>query len=182
MGGRQSLKAAVTSNAAPGANPRCGDVPVRVIHTVPAIAEEASGPSYSVVRLCESLIAQGEDVTLAALDWAPLAAPPPFLKAFPLGLGPRRLGRSPAMARWLDSQAAAGKVALIRNHSLWMMPNVYPGRTASRYAIPYIVSPRGTLSAWAMQSGSSVKRLFWPLLQRPSLSAVTCFHATAQSE
>lgn len=34
---------------------------MRVIHIVPAIAEEASGPSYSVVRLCESLIAQGQE-------------------------------------------------------------------------------------------------------------------------
>jgi len=153
-----------------------------LIHTVPAIAEEASGPSYSVVRLCESLIEQGRPITLAALDWAPVPSAPTFYRSFPLGFGPRRLGRSPAMARWLDSQAAAGEVALIHNHSLWMMPNVYPGRTAGRYAIPYVVSPRGTLSAWAMNSGSSVKRLFWSLVQRPALSAVSCFHATAQSE
>ena len=32
------------------------DAWMRVIHVVPAISEEASGPSYSVVRLCESLI------------------------------------------------------------------------------------------------------------------------------
>lgn len=153
-----------------------------VIHNVPAIAEEASGPSYSVVRLCESLVDQGQSVKLAALDWALVPSAPTFYRPFPLGVGPRRLGRSPAMARWLDNQASAGEVALIHNHSLWMMPNVYPGRTAGRYTIPYVVSPRGTLSAWAMQSGSAFKRFFWPLVQRPSLSAVTCFHATAQSE
>jgi len=45
----------------------------RVIHIVPAISEEASGPSYSVVRLCESLI---------TLDWTPMPSPPVFLKAF----------------------------------------------------------------------------------------------------
>lgn len=41
----------------------------RAIHTFPATLKEASGPSYSVVRLCESLIAGGgEDVTSIALD------------------------------------------------------------------------------------------------------------------
>lgn len=155
---------------------------MRIIHTVPAIAEEASGPSYSVVRLCQSLIEQGQDVTLAALDWAPLPAPPPFLKIFPLGLGPRRLGRSPGMKRWLAETVQAGAVDLIHNHSLWMMPNVYPGEVARRQGMPLVVSPRGTLSAWAMSSGSTIKRVFWTLVQKPALTATTCFHATAASE
>lgn len=155
---------------------------MHVIHVVPAITNEASGPSYSVVRLSESLIAQGQDVRLAALNWAPMPSPPQFLKAFPLGLGPRRLGRSPEMRRWLSENAASRSVDLIHNHSLWMMPNVYPGQVAARYGIPLMVSPRGTLSEWAMQSGSSIKRVFWPLMQRPALRSTTCFHATAGSE
>lgn len=155
---------------------------MRVVHIVPAINEEASGPSYSVVRFCESLTEQGIQVTLAALDWAPLSTSPNFLKTFPLGFGPRRLGLSPTMARWLKSQVVSNQVLILHNHSLWMAPNVYPGCIAKRYSIPYIVSPHGTLSEWAMRSGSKVKRLFWPLVQKPSLLAVSCFHATSQSE
>jgi glycosyltransferase involved in cell wall biosynthesis len=155
---------------------------MRVINVVPAISNEASGPSYSVVRLCESLIEVGTEVTLAALDWGPMDKTPVFLRTFPLGIGPRRLGRSPAMSRWLDVEARSGRAALLHNHSLWMMPNVYSGHTAHRFNLPYVVSPRGTLSAWAMQSGSKFKKLFWPLIQRPALEAVTCFHATAASE
>jgi glycosyltransferase involved in cell wall biosynthesis len=63
-----------------------------------------------------------------------------------------------------------------------MMPNVYPGQAAKKHDIPYVVSPRGTLSEWAMASGSSIKRIYWPLVQRPSLEETTCFHATAESE
>jgi glycosyltransferase involved in cell wall biosynthesis len=63
-----------------------------------------------------------------------------------------------------------------------MMPNVYPGQAARRHRLPLVVSPRGTLSAWAFSSGSRIKRLFWPALQRPALAATSCFHATAQSE
>ncbi len=154
---------------------------MKIIQVVPSIAEEASGPTYSVVRLCESLIEQGLQVTLAALD-SPVPSLLPFLKNFPIGLGPRRLGSSPAMRRWLDEQVQAGQVDVLHNHSLWMLPNVYPGQVARRHGVPLIVAPHGTLSVWAKQSGSKLKHLFWPLLQRPALTATTCFHATSMSE
>ena len=153
-----------------------------LIHVVPSIAEEASGPSYSVTRLCAELAAQRQEVTLAALDWEHVVSPPAFLKTFPLGIGPRRLGRSPAMRRWLVSEAEKGAVDLIHNHSLWMMPNVYPGWASRRSGAPLIVSPRGALSEWAFASGSKIKKAFWPLLQKPALRATACFHATADSE
>jgi glycosyltransferase involved in cell wall biosynthesis len=86
------------------------------------------------------------------------------------------------MKRWLVGQAQSRSVDLIHNHSLWMMPNVYPGQVARRFGIPSVVSPRGTLSEWAIQSSSSIKRVFWPLLQAPALAATACFHATAESE
>jgi glycosyltransferase involved in cell wall biosynthesis len=156
--------------------------PKRAIHVVPSISNEASGPSYSVVRLCQSLIAHGEDITLATLDVPTVTSPPPFLRTFRLGMGPLRLGRSPPMKRWLASRSQSHSVDLLHNHSLWMMPNVYPGLVAKRYGIPLVVSPRGTLSEWAIQSGSALKRAFWPLLQKPALAATSCFHATSPSE
>jgi glycosyltransferase involved in cell wall biosynthesis len=155
---------------------------MRVIQVVPAIAEEASGPSYSVVRLCESLIDQGQEVTLAALDWAPMPSPQPFLKTFPLGWGPRRLGRSPTMRRWLEEQVRSNSVDLLHNHGMWMMNAVYPGRAARNGNINLVVSPRGAFSAWAMQYGSIMKNSFWSFLQRPALENAACFHATAVSE
>lgn len=144
--------------------------------------EEASGPSYSVVRLCESEIALGVQLSLAALDGGPVTAPPSFLKTFHYGLGLRKLGRSPEMYKWLKSQATEGKVDLIHNHSLWMMPNVYPGLVSRASGVPLVLAPRGTLSRWAMQSGSLIKKVFWPLVQRPVLQNTVCFHATAHSE
>lgn len=153
-----------------------------IVHTVNAIAAEASGPSYSVRRLCESLQALGENVTLATLDWAPVASSPAFLRMFSLGLGPRRIGRSPLMARWLREQAALGQLKLLHMHGLWMMPSVYPGQVAREYGIPLIAAPRGTLSDYAFRSGSVAKRVFWPLQQRPALVAAACFHATAEAE
>lgn len=155
---------------------------LRLVHIVSSVAEEASGPTYSVVRLCDSLAGEGSDVRLLTLDWAPGAISPRYAESFKMGFGPRRLGRSPAMRRWLARQAAAGSIDVIHAHGLWMMPNVYPGWIAARHGIPLVVSPRGCFTNYAMASGSMVKKLFWPLVQKPALAAVTCFHATAESE
>ena len=155
---------------------------MKIIHTIPTINEEASGPSYSVVRLCEAEIDLGAQVSLTAIDSNPTVSHASFLQVFPYGLGPKKLGRSPEMYAWLKLQTKEKKVDLIHNHSLWMMPNVYPKEICQRAGVPLIISPRGTLSDWAMQSGSVIKKLFWPLVQRPVLSSAACFHATAYSE
>jgi len=155
---------------------------MRVIHVVPAIAEEASGPSYSVVRLCQSLIEAGEDLTLATLDWSPLSSRPAFVKAFPLGIGPRRLGRSPEMSRWLMRETATGRVDVVHSHGMWQMNAIYPARAVRGRKTRLVVSPRGAFSRWAMNHGSGLKRIFWPLLQRPALMQAACFHATAEAE
>ena len=153
-----------------------------ICHVVPAISEEASGPAYTVRRLCEALLTERREVELAALDWSPMASPPDFLRRFPLGIGPARLGRSPAMYRWLEAEARSGRMRILHNHSLWMMPNVYPGWLSRKYGVPQVVAPRGALSEWAMASGSPVKSLFWRTMQRPALAAASCFHATSASE
>lgn len=155
---------------------------MRVLQVVPSVAHESSGVTYVVMSLCDSLISNGLTIWLAALDSETMKVRPAFLNTYPLGRAPRRLGSSPAMRRWLQKEVAADNIDLIHNHGLWMMPNVYTGQVAKRSGKILMVSPHGALSAWAMQSGSFVKRLFWPLLQRPALDAVTCFHATSQAE
>ena len=153
-----------------------------IVHVVSSVARESSGPSYSVVRLCETLLAQGEHVTLATLDAGVQTELPPFVHPFPRGGGPRRLGRSPALKRWLEQQAATDRVAVIHGHGLWKMNAVYPAWAVRKGRAKLMTSPRGTLSPWAMRFGSPAKRLFWPLLQRPALERAACFHATAESE
>src|SRR5439155_27293550 len=86
---------------------------MNLIHVVPAVTVQASGPSYAVTRLCESLCRQGAVVTLAALDWTPGAADRPYLKTFPLAWGPRPLGGCPCMNCWLHERVAAGAIDIV---------------------------------------------------------------------
>ncbi len=154
---------------------------MKAVHIVPAITEEASGPSYSVPRLCHALLDQGVDVTLLSLDWDGKGARHDFQKTFPLGHLPGRLGSSPKMYQWLRGQAA-GSAAIFHTHGMWQFNALYPAWVTRRSHCKLVVSPRGALSPWALANGSRAKRLFWPLLQRPALEAAACFHATAESE
>ena len=155
---------------------------VRLIHIIPAISEEASGPSYSVVRLCESLIEAGEDVTLAAMDVPPRPPSRDYLRLFPVGVGPLRIGRSPELYRWLQSEAASTRVDVLHSHGMWQMNAIYASWVSRQQQTRLVISPRGAFSRWAMAHGSPVKRVFWPLLQRPAVKSAACFHATGAAE
>jgi glycosyltransferase involved in cell wall biosynthesis len=155
---------------------------MRTIHVVPSISNESSGPSYSVVNLCRSLLESDVATTLVTLEGPDSSNKSAMIKSFPVTGYPARLGRSPQMRDWLAKVAKDGSIDIMHNHSLWMMPNVYSCKAVKDTKVPLIVSPRGTLSERAMSNGSKVKKAFWPLFQRPVLDQVTCFHATAMSE
>ena len=152
-----------------------------IVHVVSSVANESSGPSYSVVRLCESMIAAGADVELATMDGGQDGPAPAFLRRFPPAT-PRRMGRSPALRHWLDAQVRGGRAGIVHAHGLWHLSVIYPAWAARSGLTRLIVSPRGALSRWAMRHGPAAKPLFWAALQRPALRKAVCFHATAEPE
>lgn len=156
---------------------------MKVTHTIPSIVNKLNGPSYSVTRLCEALKVLGCEVILASLSANKDFHESGFIKYFSRGFLPARLGSSPELRKWLELQARDQAVDLLHNHSLWMMPNVYPGWVAKKHQLPLVTSPRGTLSPRAMNSGLKyLKKVFWMLIQKPALLGTTCFHATSMAE
>lgn len=157
---------------------------IKIIHTMPDIDSEASGPSYCVTRLCESIIkTKGRnDIELKLALTGSNNNEKSYINTFPRVHWPNRLAFSPKMYMWLKKQVSTKSVDIVHNHSMWMMPNVYPGWATKKSNCKYVVSPHGTFSKWAMASGSRAKKIFWPLLQRPSITHACCFHATCVSE
>ncbi len=155
-----------------------------IIHSIPSIAKEDSGPTYSVVRLCEQLIATSRvSLKLVGLDWDKNSSSTiPFFLSFPLGVGGNRLGRSPLMLKAMHQWAMDGDIALLHAHGMWQMNALYPAWVARKFQIPLVFSPRGSLSTWALNNGSILKRVFWPFFQKPALNDVACFHATSNME
>jgi glycosyltransferase involved in cell wall biosynthesis len=155
---------------------------MRVIQIIPAMAEESSGPSYTVRRLNDSLRESGCGSEIAALDWPGSPRDAPAVSYFAMDFGPPRLGMSRAMRRWIEGGCRRGSIDLLHNHGMWQMNSLYAANSGSRHAVPVVQSPRGALSSWALGQGSRAKRIFWPLFQRRALERASCFHATAQSE
>jgi len=104
------------------------------------------------------------------------------LRTFPRRASLHRLGRSPEMLRWLRAEAGSDAVDIVHNHSIWMMPNVYPGWATKGTSIPLVISPRGTFSEWAMGHSRAIKFLFWHGVQKRAIDHAALFHATAESE
>lgn len=151
---------------------------MRVAHVVPNIDREATGPAYSVPALCDALARGGAEVSLHVL------APAPALdKAFRLVTHPqseKRFGFSESMRKALAAEARVADV--IHNHSLWMLPNVYPAWAVRGTKCRLVTSPRGTVSAWALSQRRWVKRAAYALLQGEVLERAHLLHATAESE
>ncbi len=153
-----------------------------ISHTIPSVADLSAGPTYSVIRLCETLIGLGQDVSLSVLDVPGHRQVPGFVKRFPVDLGGAKLGNSSRLFASLRTAAIEGRTAVLHSHNLWMMPTVYPGWVARLTRTPLVCSPRGALAHAALRSGSRFKIPFWKVIQRPALDWVSCFHATADSE
>jgi|APSaa5957512535_1039671.scaffolds.fasta_scaffold33450_2 glycosyltransferase involved in cell wall biosynthesis len=153
------------------------------LQIVPCIAEEASGPSYSVVRLSEDIMKLEGNIKLAVLDCGHLNKKIPFLIQYSRDFGLKRFGYSAAMKDGVVSMAKKDLIQLIHSHGLWMMPNIFPGEVSKKYDIPLVISPRGTMSKWAFQSGSVlIKKIVWNFGQKRCLENASLFHATAFSE
>jgi len=155
---------------------------VRVLHTVASIEEEASGPSYVVPALCSALDElPGVETQLHVLGrypgekWPKLA-----VSTYSRSPVARRLGWSEGMRRGIA--AAAKKAALLHNHGLWMMPNVYVGWASKSARRPLVTTPHGVFAPWALARSRLRKRLFWHALQRATIEASACLHVTAASE
>lgn len=151
---------------------------MRVVHVVPHIDEEASGPSYSVPRLCQELASDETHVELLCLA-ADRAHPSVQVSVFPQWKVSRRISLSPAFLRALHERA--GEVDVVHNHSLWAMPNLAAGLLVPGRGAKLVTAPRGTLSHWALSRSPTRKRLIWPL-QRQALFRADCIHAACEKE
>lgn len=154
---------------------------MRIIHIISSL-KEVSGPTHSLTNLCKEQIKRNQDVTLVAGDFKNASNPPSFSKTFPLGLGPKKLGRSPSLFRWLKSQCLKDEKIILHNHSMWHILALYGSWVKESSNLKLIQSTRNALADYSLKSGSMFKPLYWKMLQQKSLKKVDCFHATSKAE
>lgn len=161
-----------------------GAMPLRVAEIADGLGNQAAGTSMMIRRLSQELARLGHEVAILSTGEAPAPLPGVVQRAAAIdftalpGLGRLRLSRR--LASEIDSAARAG--AVLHNHGLWRMANVYPARAARRHRAPLVFSPHGMMSDAALAFSPRQKALFGALAQRRALAAVTCFHATSPDE
>ena len=154
---------------------------IQVEHVVPYIGNESSGPAWAIPKMCSALVENRANVRLHVLGPLPNQDFNFQTQAYPWHWFPHsRLGRSPEMKQGLKKAAATADV--LHNHSLWMMPNIYPGAAVKGKKCRLVVSPHGTLTTWAIRRSQWLKRIIMCLGQRRVLEDATCLHATAVTE
>jgi glycosyltransferase involved in cell wall biosynthesis len=154
---------------------------MRLIHVIPHVGREASGPTYTTLRLTRALAQNGHDVRLlSVLDGQVEGAGTFRHSVYPRGRLLPGMWRSPEL--WHDLRSLAPRADVLHSHGMWMMPNVYPGWARRVSAAPLVISPHGTLTTWALGHSRWKKRLVWALLQGRVVRGATCLHATAEQE
>ena len=152
---------------------------IKIIHVVPTVNQEAAGPSYSVPRLCESILNAGGEVRLKCLSEGLPAIGVELIKYPQVNLICPKFGISYSLAMSLFKDSKV--VDIIHNHSLWSMINIASGFAVPGRKAKYIISPRGTLSSWALSHSRIKKAVFGPA-QRYALRKADLIHATSRLE
>lgn len=163
-----------------------GSRPLKVVQVVASVNRDVGGPATSVPMLASSLQRIGVDCPLAAIDDPELGLPLPIdglrYVGVPADALARRLrGWSPALAHTVSQLVNTG-ADIVHNHGLWMFPNLYARRAATRAKVPLVISPRGMLDAWSLEQSAWKKALVWRAFEHGNLRAAAAFHATSEAE
>ncbi|MEM0987637.1 MAG: glycosyltransferase [Pseudomonadota bacterium] len=154
---------------------------MKLVHVVPHTSDEAAGTAYVALNTCESLANLGCDVTLMTADSAPVPTPHKFRHEHYPGLAwTSTFAHSPGLRAAL--YRAAETVDVIHNHSIFTMPNTYPGAITRRTGVPLVCAPHGTLAPVPLSRGKLRKRLFWHFGQKHTMTEAQLLHATAELE
>jgi len=152
------------------------------LHVISSLNLASGGPTQSVIHLCEALNALGAPAEIATGQAGGETVPTDLLTplhTFPI-VSPRKLRRSPGLARFLMEEAR--RFDIIHVHGLWEWPGRYARRAAQASHKPLVISPRGMLEPWPLQQNRFTKRLALALWERRNLDSAALLHATAEME
>ncbi|MEM8866207.1 MAG: glycosyltransferase [Planctomycetota bacterium] len=167
------------------------DRPLRCLHYVDAVVEEAGGVVRAVLDLTAALAQQGIggrgiEVTLLTGDAQDV---PKSWLADESGT-PRVEVISRSLTPWLslgtaDREAVSAAVAaadVVHLHTPWDPCNVAIAAEARRTGTPYMVSVHGMLDDWSMTQRGLKKRVYLSVAGRRMLEGAARIHFTAEGE
>jgi glycosyltransferase involved in cell wall biosynthesis len=150
---------------------------MKILHVISSIDISAGGPSKSVSDLAVNLAKEGLHITLMTEK-----SSNPFLSSANHKNLKFNFADSPYFRKILKSAENSEEYNLFHGHGLWQLPVHQMARFARGKGIPYIISPRGMLEPWALNSGRLKKKIALWSYQRKDLELASCLHATSVPE
>ncbi len=161
---------------------------MRVMHTIAGLDPSFGGPSRSVPALCSAIREYSEYVEIVSQDFnkkgIQVIEEDSITKTLVPGTHFSRLGVtfSSHFRSVLLSRCKANNIQLIHDHGAWLQSNHSSASVARSLGIPYVNSPRGMFTKWALTHRAWKKTLALNLYQNKILSNAHAFVTTSQEE
>jgi len=153
--------------------------PRRVVHVVHSLAVDFGGPALSVPELA---LAQSDLISEVKLLHRIPGVGDPIAAQGLLASHPGHRLIVESLTRWDQLNSSISEADLIHVHGLWEITAYRAVRAASRYGIPYVIAPSGTLRPDALRRKSTKKKIALALDFRRRLQQASALHATSLQE
>ena len=161
---------------------------MKVVVTVATLNPQHGGPARTVPALCRALVRHGADlelVTIAERGRGTASLETTGFNATVIETGATRYQPRAWAASFKDVLSRAvceGKDVVLYDVGLWLPSNHFAAQIAAQSQTPFVISPRGMLSAQALQFAKWKKRLAWIAYQKSDLKRARILHATSENE
>lgn len=161
---------------------------MNVLHIVPSMAPEYGGP-VAVVRALTSALTRegircdifstvqrraGADIRVAAGPDVHLFETGPLARFWP--------AYSNDLTKAVRAGIQSGTVDLVHVHEPWHHPGLVAFRRAFEYGVPCVLTPHGTLEAWALEHKALKKRVYMRIFQDHVIRSSDAIHALTNEE
>jgi glycosyltransferase involved in cell wall biosynthesis len=161
---------------------------LKIVVSIAAIDPRFGGPSRTVPGLCSALADNGaeiEVVTLGERNGAQVTMSPAGVKTTVVPSSKTRynpIGWGTGFAAALQSALEPRNQVVLYDVGLWLPSNHLAASMARKLSVPYVLSPRGMLSDYALKLKPLRKRLAWYSYQQRDAQSARLIHATSQAE
>jgi len=168
---------------------------MQVLHVIPSIANIRGGPSLAVIEMIRALNDEGIQGCIATTNdngnqllsvplnrWTEYEGVSiQFFSRFSPSITPiREFAFSSQLTYWLWENIATFE--LVHIHAIFSFPSTMAMVIARLHQVPYVVSPHGLLTTWALQQGSVKKQVYLNLIEKKNLNCGHKIHYTSDQE
>ena len=163
---------------------------MKVLMVIPALGEVYGGPSKSVLELTEAMGKQGVsvDIITTNANGSTTLDVPLFTWIITENYRVQYFSYwkfldyklTWSLTRWLFQNVS--DYDLVHTNAIFSYPVLVTYWSCQMAKIPYIVTPRGMLEPWALAYKSWKKKLYFTLLEKPSLQKASYIQMLASTE